>query len=89
VAKTNVELPFAEGNPFLPVRPVLLGELVLEAQELGSRFPEVYEAIAADQDRAGLAKRQLRCDLKAQHERQFPALPGLRTIGDNVNLLTG
>jgi len=77
MAATTVELPLPDGNLFLPVPSAFLGELIGEAGELGFRFPEIYEAIRADQDRAGMAKKQVRCEQKAWMERGTPALPGL------------
>lgn len=77
MAKTNVELPLPGGNLFAQLPLVFVGELLREVGELGSRFPEIYEAITADQDRAGMAKKQLRCEQKAWMERGTPALPGL------------
>jgi hypothetical protein len=85
MAKTNVDLPLPCGNPLLPVPSVLLAELIGEADELGSRFPEVHAAIEADQDRAGMAKKQLRCEQQAWQARRTTALPGLESaVGEPV-----
>lgn len=77
MANRNVELPLPDCHLFLAVPPVFLGELISEAAELGSRFPLIYEEITKDQDRAGMAKKQLRWDQKAWMEGRTPALPGL------------
>jgi hypothetical protein len=79
MATTKVEPCGAEDNLLLAVPAVLLAEIVSEAVDLGRRYPEILESIRADQDRAGMAKKQLRCEQQAWLARQTPALPRLET----------
>jgi len=62
MAKTNVDLPALDDNLFLPVPVAMLAELVSEAAELGLAYPEILRSIEEDQDRLGLAKKQLRAE---------------------------
>ena len=77
MAKTNVNLPALDDNLFLPVPVVMLAELISEAVELGQAYPEILRSIEADQDRLGLAKKQLRAECADWRLRQTPALPGM------------
>ncbi|MBT3291199.1 MAG: hypothetical protein HN380_27905, partial [Victivallales bacterium] len=62
MANANVDLPTLDGNLFLPVPVVMLTELVSEAMDLGLAYPEILRSIEEDQDRLGLAKKQLRAE---------------------------
>ena len=77
MTKTNVDLPTLDDNLFLPVPAVLLAELVSETAELGQAYPEILRSIRGDQDRLGLAKKQLRAECADWRLRQTPALPGM------------
>jgi IS5 family transposase len=77
MAKTNVNLPALDDNLFLPVPVVMLAELVSETAELGLAYPEILRSIEEDQDRLGLAKKQLRAECADWRLRQTPALPGM------------
>ena len=77
MAKTNVDLPTLDDNLFLPVPVVLLAELVSETVDLGLAYPEILRSIEEDQDRLGLAKKQLRAEVSDWRLRQTPALPGM------------
>jgi hypothetical protein len=77
MAKTDVNLPALDDNLFLPVPVVMLAELVSEAVELGQAYPEILRSIEEDQDRLGLAKKQLRAEYADWRARQTAALPGM------------
>ena len=77
MANANVDLPTLDGNLFLPVPVVMLTELVSEAMDLGLAYPEILRSIEEDQDRLGLAKKQLRAEYADWRSRQTPALPGM------------
>jgi len=77
MAATNVGPPVLDCNLFLPVPQATVGELIAETLDLRRRFPEILVAIAEDQDRLGMAKRQLRMDHAEWLARQTSALPGL------------
>jgi hypothetical protein len=64
MAEANVDPSGTEDNLLLAVPPVILAEVVSEAVGLGRRYPEILESIRADQNRAGMAKKQLRCERK-------------------------
>ena len=80
MAEVNVERTGDQGNLFLPVSDVMLAEVIDMARELGGLFPEIHERIAADQDRVGLAKKQLRGEQRAWIRRQTEPLPGMRAV---------
>ncbi|MBT7166780.1 MAG: hypothetical protein HN904_28615, partial [Victivallales bacterium] len=77
MTKTNVNSPMLDDNLFLPVPAVMLTELVSEGTDLGQAFPEILRSIEGDQDRLGLAKKQLRAEYADWQLRQTPALPGM------------
>jgi len=77
MAKTNVNPPMLDDNLFLPVPAVMLTELVSEAMDLGQAYPGILRLIEEDQDRLGLAKKQLRAEYADWQLRQTPALPGM------------
>jgi len=69
MAKTNVNLPALDDNLFLPVPVEMLAELASETAELGLAYPEILRSIEEDQDRLGLAKKQLRAECSEHAKR--------------------
>ena len=80
MTQEKIELPWHEGNLFLPVSDVMLADVVTEARHLGARFADILQKISADQDRAALEKKQLRCEQEAWNAQRTGPLPGLESV---------
>ena len=73
-------IPDPAGEPFCEPRSGGLTTLVVEfseAMDLGLAYPEILRSIEEDQDRLGLAKKQLRAECSDWRLRQTLALPGM------------
>ena len=77
MSDSNVPPSPSGDDLFLPVPQVLLSELISEGVELGRGYPAILRSIEKDQDRLGLAKKQLRAECADWLAHQTPALPGM------------